>query len=147
MRRRGRCLAGLLAVVCAVGLLATGCGSGGSSEGDGSGVGGGGSAGTSIVDSGGGSAEGDNRGWAGDDWLDPVGCSNGDFVKNRHSRRSLVGDCEALVAFRNALMWQHIISDLPEFRFDPDWGDGDISDWERIEIQDGRVVSIDLRAP
>ena len=74
-----------------------------------------------------------------------MGCSNGDFVKNLSSRQSLVGDCEALVAFRNSLMLQHVISDLPEFRFDPNWGDGDISYWERIEIQDGRVTSIDLR--
>ena len=145
MRRRSRCLAGLLAVVCTVVLLAAGCGSGGSSEGDGSGGDGGGSAGTSIAGSGGGPAGGEGGGDAGEDLLDPVGCSNGDFVKNLSSRQSLVEDCEALVAFRNSLMLQHVISDLPEFRFDPNWGDGDISYWERIEIQDGRVVSIDMR--
>ena len=144
MRERSRCLARLLVSVCAVVVLAAGCGSGGSSEGDRSGVGGGGSAGTSIVGSGGVSG-GEGAGEVGEDLLDPVGCRNGDFVKNLSSRRSLVGDCEALVAFRNAFMLQHIISDLPEFRFDPNWGDGDISFWERIEIQDGRVVSIDMR--
>ena len=150
MRRRNRCLVGLLVAVCAVVLLAAGCSSGGSSERGGSGNGGGGSAGTSIAGSGvwssgaGGGSAGEGVEDA-EDLLDPVGCSNGEFVKNRRSRRDLVGDCEALVAVRNSLMLQQADVSAPETRFDPGWGDGDISDWERIEIRGGRVVSIDMR--
>ena len=123
-RRRGRCWLVLLAAVCAVMLLAAGCSSGGSSEGDGGGDGVGVSVSSNGAGAGGGSsgAGGGSAGGGAEDTgglLDPVGCSNGEFVKNRRLRRDLVRDCEALVAVRNSLMLRQADVSAPETSFDP----------------------------